>query len=141
MILIVGLVWGFIQYKKQVSNKFGLGIPLVKDGIQLRVDFEDCEIKSKKFYEEAPANKLMPTKMEILDGIYNSKNDTDKVEKEVSVILYRHTKGDKIVEYRSNPIYLPGITLRHILEEKGSTFIYIDPQNPNRYFFDVGFLY
>lgn len=140
IVIVVGLVWGVARYKKLTSGKPASDISLKEYGRQLKVNFEDCEIKTRKYFEERETN-LIPTQMEMLDSIYNTKNDVDKVEKEVSVIIYKDKSSDKIVEYRSDPIYLPEIKLKYILEEKGSTIIYVDPMNPGKYFFDVSFLY
>ena len=118
IVIVVGLLLGFARYKKLTTGKSAPDISLKEYGRQLKVNFEDCEIKTRKYYEERETN-LIPTQMEMLDSIYNTKNDVDRVEKEVSVIVYINKSGDKIAEYRSSAIYLPEIRLKYILEGRG----------------------
>lgn len=103
---------------------------MVETGKQLKVNFADCEIRSRRYFEEKQSPTL-PSRAEILDGFYGFHKEPDKIEKEVSVILYMQHMSNKVLEYRSEQVYIPELTLRLILEEKRTTIIYIDPENPD----------
>ncbi|MGN6495708.1 MAG: hypothetical protein ACTHLE_27200 [Agriterribacter sp.] len=137
-ILIIGLILGAIKYKKQ-SSKFNLDIPLVKTGKQLIINFADCEIKSRRYFEEKQGS-VWPSRTEIMDGFYDNRKEPVKIEKEVSVILYRRPMLGRILEYKSDPVYISEAILRNILDEKRTTIIYVDRENPNKYYFDLSFL-
>lgn len=139
-LVVIGIAVSLYKVKKaQRATQINHDISLKKEGKRILVDFSQCEIKSRVFYEDLKHDNF-PTWIEIIDSLGHKNNREKKIRKEVSEILFEHVSGTKKYIYRSNPIYMPETTLRFKLLTKGSTHIYVDSDNESRYFFDLEFL-
>jgi hypothetical protein len=71
-----------------------------------------------------------------------SKAKPQKVETTVSILMYTYTSanGEKY-SFRSDPIFKPVEVIRYRMEQQQTATIYVDPNNPDNYYFDLEFLY
>jgi hypothetical protein len=136
---IVSLISGLIKYRKikSLSRKVD---NLKNTGRKIKVDFNDCTVKTREYYEEID-NDHMPSRIEMVDALYDPSRGEHKTKVIVSVLTYLYEEASgKSITYRSENIYMPLENLRLYLETQKFTHIYIDPNNPSNYFFDLDFL-
>lgn len=108
---------------------------------KIRVDLEDCVIKSREGYEDAAVDSI-PSKIEMLDTLHDSSRGQSQVKTCVSVLQYRYkVSKSKEMEFRSDLIKLPIESLRLRLDTEKFTYIYVDPKSYSNYLFDIDFLY
>lgn len=139
-LIIFKLVSLYFKYRKAKKANHGLSDLKVK-GKKIVVQFQDCEIKTREYVDTEPSDS-MPSQIEMLDSLYDRNRSHDGVKKVVSALIYKYTDSlGKKVEFRSEVIEMPIERLRFILESKMQTTIYVDENNWNRYYFDLGFLY
>ena len=108
---------------------------------KIKIDLEDCVIKTREGYEDTAVDSI-PSKVEMLDALYDSNRGHDQVRTCVSVLLYRYRISEsKEMEFRSDLIKLPLESLRLRLDRQKFTYIYVDPNSYNNYLFDIDFLH
>ena len=112
---------------------------LKENGDKVKVYFEQCEIKTGENLQDDLADSF-PTKMEILDALHDlNRNDSQAMEI-TSMLVYKYKYRNQVIRFHSDIISLPLMTLQFRLEQKKYTFVYYDPSNPTKYFFDIDFL-
>lgn len=112
---------------------------LKNNGKKVKVYFEQCEIKTQENSQDNPPDSL-PTKIEILDSFHNREESNLHADVSVSIIVYKYKYRNQVIQFITEGIPLPLISLRLRLDQKQYTFIYYDPENPKIYFFDIDFL-
>lgn len=134
----VGLIIGFVKYKK--LTKRNTDIPLKRTWTPTEINFDQCEILSREYYENKEYDSF-PTQIELLDSLYPRPTEEHKIKKEVSVVVckVKNENGDEIV-YKSEPVYVPAGSLRILLFSKGTTNVYLNPADKSQYYFDLDFL-
>ena len=138
LIVLCSFLYNF--YKEKRGKASQSLHPLIAYGKKIEVDLEQCELKTNSYYEEIE-NTSFPTRLEMIDSIYPSKQKEYSVKKEVSVLLYKEAKNDgTTVVYRSDPIYLQADMIRYYMLQHKTTTVYVDPSNSTRYFFDTSFV-
>ena len=117
---------------------------LKTSGEKIPVEFSQCEIKENAFFENSQKNI---SKSEAYGEIYKAVfkepeyNSTQRSSSAAIVCYtYENPKSGIIETFISSPVAKDSITLSFLLEEKKSTFIYVDRNNRNKYFFDLDFL-
>lgn len=89
------------------------------------------------YYETIDQDDI-PSRVDMLDALYDENRLHKQTRKVVSVIVYRYTDlSGKTIEFRTEPIYLELVNLRFLLEQKKQGVIYYDAANLNRYYFEV----
>ncbi len=139
-VAIVSIVTALFKYKK--ANKAYKSLAYLKNtGHKIFINLEDCELKTREYYDKEPSDE-MPSRVEIMDSLYNPNQSYEGVHKVVSVLIYRHTSptGQK-VEFRSELIEMPAERIRFAMEKNKKTTIYVDKNNRNLYYFDISFLF
>ena len=139
VIFIIQVIRTIIKISKSnTTNKYWS--ELKQNGSHIVVNFEDCEIKTREYYDKEP-KEGMPTQIEMLDALSNRYQETQGVKKIVSMLRYYYkTPSGNTVEFRSDVINMPVERLRFLLDQKKQTTIFVDPENWNRYYFDLEFL-
>ena len=139
-LFIYYLIQLFFKYRKAKGINSVLSELKLK-GKKIMVSFPDCEIKTREYYEEETSDSL-PSRVEMLDSLYDQEQLHKKNKKVVSVLVYKYADpAGKEVVFRSEVIEMPLERLRYILDNRKQTTIYVDESNWNRYYFDLGFLY
>lgn len=90
-VIIGGVIFGWLKYKKQDTNRRS-EIPLKKTGKRIIVYFDKCVIKTRDYFEGATSN-TMPSRIDMLDSLYNPNQEMNKIKKSVSVIVFNWMDG------------------------------------------------
>ena len=101
---------------------------------KIKVRLDDCELKTNSYQEEIES--LEPPKVQAYDAMFNHNQAPKKIDVNHTIVLYKKCGRT----YLSHPILKDKITLGFIFEKQGYTFIYIDPLNPEIYYFDFEFI-
>ena len=112
---------------------------LKKNGTKIPVDLTKCIITSNNWTDEKP--RYYHSRVVLLNEIsgHGDKN-VKHVDTAVSVLQYRHPFKGRKMTFESGVIYKDKTTLSLLLELQKETFIYVDQDNPRRYYFDLEFL-
>jgi hypothetical protein len=135
----------YIKNRRFVRNKKAKALSrevdkLKKNSNKIKVLFDECEIKTREDFAENPGDSL-PPKVEMLDALYDPERGYHQTKRCVSVLIFTYRKpGGDAMAFRSELIYMPLENLRLYLDNKKYTFIYFDPKNYSKYFFDMDFL-
>lgn len=139
-VVVIVLISKILNYRKSSKPNKSL-LDLKKNGEKLTIQFEDCEIKTREYFE-ATSSDSFPTRIEMLDSLYNPNRSYEGTKKVISVLIYKYKDSTgKSMEFRSDSIEMPLETLRYILVNRKTTTIFFDKANWNRYYFDLGFVH
>ena len=135
---IVGIVSALRKHLRQ--NKMNdYEKDLRANGKRFIVQLGDCEVKTNSYYENVDKVGSLPSRVEMLDALYDDSRLTQSVKKSLSVLIYRKTDpSGKIFEFRSKVIELSREDVYRFIEQKKEGTLYVDERNWNRYYFDIG---
>jgi hypothetical protein len=106
-----------------------------KNGRQITVLFDDCEIVDNHYFVEVPRSNN--SRIQAWDSLYDSSRSVEQIEVNQSRLLYRDKKTGET--YASPLIDKDPATLRFKLFAQKQTVIYLD--DSGQYYFDLDFLY
>jgi hypothetical protein len=112
---------------------------LKTNGKKVKIYFEDCKITTQENIQDVLPGSL-PSKIEVLDSLYTQDRNIPQSAVSTSTLIYEYQYGIETIQFKSEEIIVPLITLRLRLDQKKYTFIYYDPNNLSKYFFDIDFL-
>src|SRR6478609_4345768 len=99
-IAIVSLITALRKYRKLTKARNGLS-HLKNTGQKITIHLADCELKTREYYDKEPSDE-MPSRIEIMNSLYNPNQSYEGVHKIISVLIYRHTTpAGKKIEFRS----------------------------------------
>ncbi len=120
---------------------------LKESGEKIRVELAKCEIKSNDYSEEKDRypSGILATSYERDVQVWNyilgdEIKNTEMVDIYQSVLIYQSTYMNKDKTFISGIIPIEHTTLLFKLDNQKDTFIYIDKQDPSKYYFDLDFL-
>lgn len=138
--LILLVIWIFIMlimrskmrkiskaavYDKSIPSEYTNKIEVVLD---------KCTIKQGEFYFNLSDPGLLTT----MDNAENK----DSINKRTSVVIYRlPLPSNQFEEYVSPIIFKDEVTLSFLLDKQKKTYIYVNPDDKSKYFFDLRFLF
>jgi hypothetical protein len=113
---------------------------LIRSGLQVQVNFEDCSMTSNSFREERIYTSSKEKDLEIaMDAIAGNRHDAFYDRHNSRIILeasiYNHN-----YKFMSPVITKDEITMLFLLAEKKTTTIYVNPRDYSDYYFDLEFL-
>lgn len=112
---------------------------LEENGKKVKVYFKDCKLISQENIQDAVPDS-MPSRIEILDSLYDQDRNNRQINVSESILVYDYKYGNQSIQFRSEKIIVPLISLQFRLDQRISTSVYYDPNNPSKYFFDLDFL-
>jgi hypothetical protein len=113
---------------------------LKENGTKVKIYFEDCKIIARENIQDVLPDSL-PSKIEMLDSLYDQDKNDRQIDASAAILIYEYKYGNHSTQFRSEEITVPSISLQLRLDQKKYTYVYYDPNNPSKYFFDVDFLY
>lgn len=111
---------------------------LIQNGLKIEINLSKIEIKSSNYREEIIDNGY--SKYKALDTLSETDNREYNTIKEC-ILVYETQVSEKKFKFFSPIIPKDEITLRFLLNNQKTTFIYQDKTDPGNYFFDIDFLY
>lgn len=113
---------------------------LKTNGIEIAVDFDQCELKSNQYREKIERDISHSSEDEVFDALMGHMtpeyNDVDQ-----SVIVFKTEFKGKETTFYSPTINKEKVTLQFLLADKKSTKIYVDRLNKDNYYFDLEFIW
>ncbi len=133
------LLRAYFKIKKQRDVKPPSNSALKGSPIKIKVKLDECEVISHDVVNDDDASSI-PSRIDIIDSVYPG-NYNEKSGSTASALLYRYKNADgSIKKYYSAVIYTSPDSLRYALLKYTETFIYINPNDPGDYYFDLEFL-
>ncbi len=111
---------------------------LKKNGDKITVDLNICEIVTNNYVEERESNSSY--RVQAWDALYDSSRNVELVSVNQTVLLFETDRHGNKERFRSPTISKDEITLKFLLDRQQETFIYVDRDNRERYYFDLEFL-
>jgi hypothetical protein len=105
---------------------------------KIKVNLSDCEIISNNYTEQV--EKVKSYKAQALDSIYDSGKNIEQVDINQTVIVYKTTQYGQKEQFNSSTINKDRITLNFLLAKHKETYLYVDRNNRQKYYFDIEFL-
>jgi len=153
---IIGLILvivGFILVRKTKSFKAlkqkekaeQIKANLISNGNKIEVKLEDCEIKEDRYFQDQDLSKDYSDfeLMNFYEYIYlyeNLKPNRGGREIVQSVVIYKTTYNGKDVKFFSLILPFDRVKLLFEFDKHRKTNIYIDSNNSDLYYFDLGFI-
>jgi hypothetical protein len=112
---------------------------LKRTGEKVRITLNNAEVKSRSYKQEI-ANEDLPSRIEMLDALYDSNRNykTQEVQ-QTYIVFYKQYKGETYKFISQATTQNTGAVKMYIDRQKGID-LYIDPKNPNNYYFDLPFV-
>lgn len=130
----------FSDSEKQDIEKWNILIDELKlNGEKIKVDLSICEIKSNDYIEEQEITAYSNIKGWNVMGGEEMKN-VKNVTIYQRVIIYKHKNKENIETFESNVFNIDNDSLLIKLYDRKETYIYVDKNNRERYYFDLAFL-
>ena len=108
---------------------------LKQTGDKFKVTLENCEVKSRS-YQEEKINTDFPTRIEMLDGLYDSNRNYKIREIQQTYIVCYKKYGGNTYKFVSQASSQSTDTLKSYIDKQGVS-VYVDRTNPKNYYFDL----
>ena len=107
-------------------------------GDKILVDLNSCKIKTNNYTEQIERRRNY--RAQALDEMYDSNENIINREVNQTVLVFESDKYGTKKQYYSRTIFKDEITLRFLLDKYKETYIYVDKNNRDQYYFDIEFL-
>jgi hypothetical protein len=133
------------KHKLQNQNGPGAGndslahiTQLKHTGDKVRVTLEHAKVLTRSYRREIISEGL-PSKTEMLDALYDSNRNYKTEEVQQTYIVFQKQFGDKVYQFVSPATTLSSEAVKGYMDRHKGVDLYIDPQNPERYYFELPF--
>ena len=112
---------------------------LKRTGDKVRVTLENAEVKSRSYQQEV-VNEGLPSRMEIIDGLFDSNRNYKTQEiQQTYIVFYKQYDG---IEYKfiSQAMTQTIDAVKMYIDRQKGLDLYIDSKNPTKYYFDLHFV-
>ncbi len=112
---------------------------LKRTGEKVRVTLDNAEVKSRSYQQEI-INEGLPSRIEIIDGLYDSNRNYKMQEfQQTYIVFYKQYSG---IEYKfvSQAMTLNIDVVKMYIDRQKGVDLYIDPKKPTNYYFDFHFV-
>jgi hypothetical protein len=143
--LIVG-VYFFAKYRLQQNNlRINSGNKLAgleqlkRTGDKIRVTLDNAEVKTRSYQQEIISNSF-PFRIEIADALYDAnRNYKTQQIRQTYIVFYKEYKG-KMCKFISHATAQDAEALKLYMYKQTGIDLYVDPENPMNYYFDLPYL-
>jgi hypothetical protein len=136
-IVLVIVVRYFQLKRKVIKNNLPQNYSLKKNGKILRVNTSELQVKSNHYWEN---NEIPISRISMVDSFYDNEKNFLQDQRFSTVIVYEGNLNGHAVKYVSPEVNMDDVTLRYRLLSVSEVSIYIDPNDDNKYYFDLSFL-
>jgi hypothetical protein len=127
------------QQDERNDNRLSIIEKLKSTGDKIRVALDNAEVKSRSYRQEI-INEGLPSRLEMLDGLYDSNRSYKSEEVQQTYIVFYKEYNGKTYKFVSKPTRQNADTLRRYIDRHRGVDLYIDPKNPTSYYFDLPFM-
>ena len=112
---------------------------LKRTGDKIRVALNKAEVKSRSYQQEIISEGL-PSRMEMLDALHdNNRNFKTQEVHQTYIVFYKQYKG-KTYKFVSQATTKNADAVKRYIDKQKGIDLYVDPKNPERYYFDLPFV-
>ncbi len=106
----------------------------------IHVDVDDCEVLTgyDKIIDDGEIN--VSPKYQMFSAFLPEDDPSPEIDKESSVIVFKTDVQGKEMKFVSRRIRKDGVTMEFLLANKKQIDLYVDKNNPQKYWFDLDFL-
>jgi predicted membrane metal-binding protein len=112
---------------------------LKRTGDKIRVTLDNAEVKSRSYKQEI-INQGLPSRMEMLDALYDSNRNYKTQEVQQTYILFYKQYSGKTYKFVSQATTQSADALKRYIDEQKGIELYIDPKNPTIFYFDLPYV-
>lgn len=144
--MLIAGVYFFAKYKLQQNNRrinpgnklAGLE-QLKRTGDKIRVTLDNAEVKTRSYQQEIISSSL-PSRVEIADALYDSNRNykTQQIQ-QTYIVFYKECNG-KMYKFISQATAQNSEALKLYMYKQEGIDLYVDPENPINYYFDLPYL-
>ena len=121
------------------SNRLTEIEQLKRTGDKVRVTLDNAEVNSRSYQQET-VNEGMPSRMEMLDGLYDSNRNYKTQEIQQTYIVFYKQYNGKTFKFISPATTQNAETVKMYIDRQKGIDLYIDQKNPTNYYFDLQFV-
>jgi hypothetical protein len=130
---------GYSQLNKQVIIDLQAEVNNFKlTADKILVDLNSCEIKANNYTEQVVDQRSY--RSQAFDTMRGSPKKYGDIYINQAMLIFETEKYGQKERYYSPTIYKDEITLRFLLDKQKETYLYIDKNNREKYYFDLEFL-
>jgi hypothetical protein len=109
---------------------------LKTNGDKVRVTLDTAEVKTRSYRHELISADI-PSRLEMMDSLFDSNRNHKTQDIEQTYLVYHHPYRGKMYKFISQPISKSEVAVRQYIDADNGVNLYIDSQNPNRYYFEI----
>lgn len=121
------------------SDRFAAIDRLKRNGDKVRVTLDNAEVKSRSYQQEV-INEGLPSRMEMLDALYDSNRNYKTEEVQQTYIVFYKQYNGKTYKFVSQATTQNAEAVRLYIDRQQGVDLYIDRNNPTNYYFEVPFV-
>jgi preprotein translocase subunit SecF len=106
---------------------------------KVRVTLDNAEVKSRSYQQEI-INEGVPSRMEMLDALYNSNRNYKTQEVQQTYIVFQKEYNGKTYKFVSQATTQNADAVKTYIDRSKGIDLYIDPKNPTSLYFDLPFV-
>jgi hypothetical protein len=112
---------------------------LKRTGDKVRITLDNAEVKSRSYQHEV-INDELPSRIQMLDALYDENRNYKTQEIQQTYIVFYKRYGGQTYKFISQAMAETAEVVRRYIDGEKGIDLYIDPNNPHKYYFDVPFL-
>ena len=112
---------------------------LKRTGEKVRVTLDNAEVKSRSYQQEIIGEGL-PSRMEMLDAIYDSNRNYKTQEVQQTYIVFYKQYSGKPYKFVSQATTQNADAVKSYIDRQKGIDLYINPKNPTSFYFDLPYV-
>jgi hypothetical protein len=112
---------------------------LKRTGDKVKVTLDNAEVKSRSYQREI-INEGLPSRMEMLDALYDSNRNYKAQEVQQTYIVFYKQYNGKTYKFVSQATTQNADAVKRYIDRQKGIDLYIDPMNPTNYYFDLPYV-
>ena len=109
------------------------------NGDKVKVTLDNAEVKSRTYHNEIISDST-PSRTEMLDALYDSNRNYKTEEIRQTYIVYYKQYNGKNYKFISHATTQDPEVVKMFIDRQNGIDLYIDPANPEKYYFDLSFV-
>lgn len=118
------------------SNRLAEIELLKRTGDKIRVTLDNAEVKSRSYQQEI-TDEGIPSRIEMADALYDSNRNYKTEEIRQTYIVFYKQYGGKTYKHVSQAMRQNPDAVKWYIDKQKGIDLYIDPNNPANYYFDL----